>query len=157
MTETTSAQVSEEDAALLLSHQLCFSLHSTTLALGRLYARLLAPLGLTYTQYLVMLVLWQYRSRPVKALGVALMLDSGTLTPVLKRLEATGLVTRRRDPADERRLIVTLTEAGEALRQAARPIPHQVMAACDTSGVDLQRLKGELEALRDGLTGEAGA
>ncbi|WP_029057964.1 MarR family winged helix-turn-helix transcriptional regulator [Stappia stellulata] len=150
---TTRATDSDPDANLLLSRQLCFALHSTTLALGRVYARVLAPLGLTYTQYLAMLVLWETDTVPVKRLGARLMLDSGTLTPLLKRMETAGLVARRRDPEDERRVLVTLTQAGAALKEQARDVPLQIAGACRASGLDLRALKTDLEALRSALGG----
>lgn len=145
----------DPDANLLLSRQLCFALHSTTLALGRVYARVLAPLGLTYTQYLALMVLWETGEISVKRLGERLLLDSGTLTPLLKRMEAAGLVARRRDPDDERRVLVTVTPAGAALKEQARDIPVQVARICATSGLDLEALKRDLEALR-GALGEPG-
>eukprot|EP00873_Tetraselmis_striata_P011270 jgi/Tetstr1/431534/TSEL_002186.t1 len=143
----------DPDANLLLSRQLCFALHSTTLALGRVYARVLAPLGLTYTQYLALMVLWETGEISVKRLGERLLLDSGTLTPLLKRMEAAGLVARRRDPDDERRVLVTLTQAGTALKQPARDVPLQIAEVCKASGLDLQALKTDLEALRAALGG----
>lgn len=137
---------------LLLSRQLCFALHSTTLALGRVYQRVLAPLGLTYTQYLVMLVLWERGRLSVGDLGAALLLDSGTLTPLLKRLEQAGHVRRARDPRDERRVLVEPTPAGLALRDAAAGVPAAIYAACGSSGVALDGLQSDLEALRTALT-----
>jgi MarR family transcriptional regulator, organic hydroperoxide resistance regulator len=117
-----------DDAAggelLRLDRQLCFALYSVSNRITRLYRPLLDKLGLTYPQYLAMLVLWERAPRTVGELGDALDLDSGTLTPLLKRMEANGLVQRRRDPADERRVIVALTEAGTALRQSALSIPR---------------------------------
>ncbi len=119
-----------DDAAggelLRLDRQLCFALYSASNRITRLYRPLLDKLGLTYPQYLAMLVLWERAPRTVGELGDALDLDSGTLTPLLKRLEANGLVQRRRDPADERRVIVALTEAGTALRQSALSIPRSL-------------------------------
>ncbi|CAO3415856.1 MarR family winged helix-turn-helix transcriptional regulator [Azospirillum doebereinerae] len=113
---------------LRLDRQLCFALYSASNRITRLYRPLLDKLGLTYPQYLAMLVLWERAPRTVGELGGALDLDSGTLTPLLKRMEANGLVARRRDPADERRVIVELTEAGAALRDQALSIP--VTLAC---------------------------
>ena len=109
------------DAAewLQLDHQLCFALYSASLAMTKLYKPLLEPLGLTYPQYLVMLVLWEGDGLTVSQLGERLALDSGTLTPLLKRLEASGLVQRRRDAADERRVLLHLTPAGRALKDGA--------------------------------------
>lgn len=125
-----------------LADQLCFALHSTTHALLRAYKPLLAPLGLTYPQYLVMLLLWERDGQTVKALGARLMLDSGTLTPLLKRLEAAGLLARRRSRKDERLVEIFLTETGRALGVRACAIPAAI-AAC--SGLPL----AEIEALRD--------
>src|SRR5690349_9051070 len=100
------------DDWLALDRQLCFALYSASLAMTRLYKPLLEPLGLTYPQYLVMLALWEDAGHSVGSLGDRLALDSGTLTPLLKRLESMGLVDRVRDPADERRVLVHLTAAG---------------------------------------------
>ena len=147
----------EGQEALYLSNQLCFALHSTTLALGRVYQHVLAPMGLTYTQYLAMLVLWEQKRVSVKELGTALILDSGTLTPLLKRLELAGLVERRRDEADERRVLVEPTPRGWDLRKKALDVPHRILEACGGAGVPLERLKGDLEALRTALIAPAGA
>src|SRR5438270_12845677 len=105
----------DSDPALLLDNQLCFALYSTSLAMTKLYKPLLDELGLTYPQYLVMLVLWEGDGLMVSELGQRLYLDSGTLTPLLKRLEASGLVSRMRDVDDERRVRVHLTAAGRKL------------------------------------------
>lgn len=136
---------------LKLDNQLCFSLYSTSLAMTRLYKPLLDGLGLTYPQYLVMLALWEEDGRTVSALGQRLSLDSGTLTPLLKRLEAAGLITRLRDAADERRLRVTLTAAGRRLKTRAARVPACLLAASQCSVDELVRLTGELNALRDRL------
>ncbi len=132
------------DNPLLLDRQLCFALYSATRAMTQAYAPLLAPLGLTYPQYLVMLVLWEADDLAVKDLGARLALDSGTLTPLLKRLEATGLVTRTRDAADERVVRARLTQKGRALRRKALAVPPQL--ACQ-AGLPLR----DLGALRDRL------
>lgn len=108
---------------LRLDNQLCFALYAASGLVTRAYRPLLEPLGLTYPQYLVMLALWEQAPRTVKALGQALELDSGTLTPLLKRLEAAGFVTRTRDAEDERRVQIALTQAGEALREKAGEVP----------------------------------
>ncbi|MBA5778609.1 MarR family transcriptional regulator [Stappia sp. F7233] len=142
---------SESGTNLLLSDQLCFALHSTTHALSRVYKGVLDPLGLTYPQYLVMLVLWERSGLSVKDLGAVLYLDSGTLTPLLKRLEAAGLVIRRRDSVDERRVLIELTAKGCALRERAESVPARIGEACLSSGVDLPALKRDLEALRSAL------
>lgn len=134
-----------------LDEQLCFALYSASRALTRAYAPLLEPLGLTYPQYLVLLVLWERDGVPVKQLGERLALDSGTLTPLLKRLAAQGLVERRRGEDDERVVRIHLTSAGRALRSRARKVPMEL--AC-RAGYDLgsERAVRELVRLRDELT-----
>ena len=117
--------------ALKLSKQLCFPLYACSREMIKLYKPWLDELGLTYTQYITMMVLWEHHATTVKALGQELYLDSGTLTPLLKKLEEKGLVTRRRSERDERNLIVTITEAGEALKDRALHIPYE-MAKCIT-------------------------
>jgi DNA-binding MarR family transcriptional regulator len=114
---------------LLLERQLCFPLYACARETIKLYTPHLGRLDLTYTQYIAMLVLWERHSVSVKELGEALYLDSGTLTPLLKKMEAKGLLTRRRSAEDERSLIVTLTEKGLALRERAVEVPSQ-MARC---------------------------
>ncbi len=142
------AQVPPEQA-LALDHQLCFALYSASLAMTKLYKPLLDALGLTYPQYIAMLALWEEDGPSVSQLGARLRLDSGTLTPLLKRLEAAGLVERRRAADDERRVHIHLTTAGSRLRQRARAIPACVLDASGCSLDDLARLTGELQALRD--------
>jgi DNA-binding MarR family transcriptional regulator len=115
--------------ALKLSKQLCFPLYACSREMIKLYKPYLDELGLTYTQYITMMVLWEHKAMTVKALGQELYLDSGTLTPLLKKLEEKGLVTRRRSDLDERNLIVTITEKGEAMRDQALHIPGE-MAKC---------------------------
>ena len=138
---------------LLLDQQLCFALYSANLALHKLYRQLLAQLDLTYPQYLVMLVLWERDDVTVSDIGERLFLDSATLTPLLKRLEAAGLVNRQRSRKDERQVAVTLTDQGRELRHKAVGLPQAVScaAACDVDR--MQALKKELEALRDSLNG----
>ena len=152
MTTSTPASPAA-DAALLLEKQLCFALYRASRAVTRTYAALLEPLGLTYPQYLVMLVLWEETRASVKELGQRLALDSGTLTPLLKRLEHSGFVTRRRDTEDERVVRIELTAEGKKLRSKARNVPTEL--ACRT-GFDvtdeqelarLDRLRMELSAL----------
>ena len=116
---------------LRLDNQLCFALYGAANRMTRLYRPILDALGLTYPQYLAMLVLWEASPRTVGALGEALDLDSSTLTPLLKRLEAGGLVSRDRDPEDERRVVVTLTDKGRALRDQAVSIPEKLFCALD--------------------------
>lgn len=114
---------------LKLENQLCFPLYACSREVIKQYTPVLDEFGLTYTQYITMLVLWEKKVVTVKQLGEALYLDSGTLTPLLKKLEAKGLVCRTRSEEDERNLIVTLTERGEAMKEAALPIPER-MANC---------------------------
>jgi DNA-binding MarR family transcriptional regulator len=134
---------------LKLDHQLCFALYSSSLAMTRLYKPLLEPLGLTYPQYLAMLVLWEGDGIAVSELGQRLQLDSGTLTPLLKRLEASGLVGRQRDKADERRVLLHLTPAGRALKARAAKVPAQVACAADCNLEDVGALTRRLKLLRD--------
>jgi DNA-binding MarR family transcriptional regulator len=136
---------------LQLDEQLCFALYNASRALTRAYAPLLEPLGLTYPQYLVLLVLWEHDGVPVKAIGERLSLDSGTLTPLLKRLAQQALVERRRGEDDERIVRIHLTPEGRALRGKARKIPTEL--AC-RAGYDIaaERSVRELARLRDELT-----
>src|SRR6202140_4412432 len=110
------------DLPLLLGNQLCFAIYSTAHAFNRVYKPLLDRLGLTYPQYLVMLVLWERDGVPVKEIGERLFLDSGTLTPLLKRLEAAGLIKRTRSTEDERQVLIALTSQGQALREKATAV-----------------------------------
>jgi DNA-binding MarR family transcriptional regulator len=137
---------------LLLDRQLCFALYSASLAMTKLYKPLLDPLGLTYPQYLVMLVLWEADGITVSQLGERVALDSGTLTPLLKRLEATNLVRRLRDTADERRVLLQLTPAGRALKAQALAVPEQVASASGCALDELAALTARLKALRDQIT-----
>ena len=133
---------------LRLDEQLCFPLYATTRAVTRTYGVLLADLGLTYPQYLVMLALWE-RTTPLAVgdLGVLLKLDSGTLSPLLKRLEAAGLVVRRRDAQDERRVLVELTGAGRALEERAAGVPARLMAALGVTPAEARALGDRLNEL----------
>lgn len=136
---------------LLLDDQLCFSLYSASRAMARAYRPLLDPLGLTYPQYLVLMVLWQGDGVPVSSIGEALQLDTATLTPLLKRMQGAGLIDRTRSAQDERQVLVTLTRAGRALKARAKGVPIAITAATGC-GVDaLGRLKTRLDALRDTL------
>jgi DNA-binding MarR family transcriptional regulator len=136
---------------LALENQFCFALYSASHAMTKTYKPLLDALGLTYPQYLVMLVLWQQDGILVKDIGARLFLDSGTLTPLLKRLEAGGLLARNRDPHDERQVRISLTEAGRALRIQAQAIPEQVLCASGQQLGALGRLRSELSTVRDDL------
>jgi DNA-binding MarR family transcriptional regulator len=141
------AAMVEEADHLRLDRQLCFPLYAASNLFGRLYRPMLARLGLTYPQYLVMLVLWEQAPQSVGALGGRLHLDSGTLTPLLKRLEAAGLVTRRRDSRDERRVLVALTEQGRALRHSARDVPTTLASGLALSPDDLADLRATVQHL----------
>lgn len=138
---------------LLLDNQLCFALHSTSLAMTKVYKPHLDALGVTYPQYLVLLVLWERDGLGVSEIGARLFLDSGTLTPLLKRLEAQGLVDRSRDPEDERRVEVRLTDSGRALKQDAAGIPACILGATGCNVEDIVRIVGEIKALRTKLAG----
>ena len=140
---------SPSDTALLLDHQLCFALYTASLAMTKLYKPLLAPLGLTYPQYLALLCLWESDGLTVSHLGERLQLDSGTLTPLLKRMEAAGWLTRERSAEDERRVLVWLTPTGQALKQQARAIPQCVLQAAECKLHDIQTLTAQVRALRD--------
>lgn len=133
---------------LALDRQLCFALYSASLAMTKLYKPLLAALGLTYPQYLVMLVLWEADDQTVSSLGERLTLDSGTLTPLLKRLESSGLLQRQRDAADERRVRVQLSAAGLALREQALHIPPAVACATQCELHEITQLTQRLTELR---------
>ena len=139
------------DQALLLDNQLCFALYSASLAMTKLYKPLLDELGLTYPQYLVMLVLWEGDGLMVSELGQRLCLDSGTLTPLLKRLESTGLVSRMRDAEDERRVRIQLTAAGRKLKARAAKVPGCVLAASQCSIPELLQLTKQVRTLRERL------
>ncbi len=133
------------DEVLRLENQLCFAVHSAAHAFARAYKPLLDPLDLTYPQYLVMLRLWEQDGQTVSELGTPLFLDSGTLTPLLKRMEKAGLVSRNRDKNDERQVHVVLTEKGDALRAKARGFPQEM--GCLTGLDEAQAL-----SLRKALT-----
>ncbi len=139
------------DLPLLLGNQLCFAVYSTAHAFNRAYKPLLDRLGLTYPQYLVMLVLWERDGVPVKDIGERLLLDSGTLTPLLKRLEAAELVKRTRSTEDERQVLIAVTPRGQALKEKARAVPQAILAASACSIAELSAMKNELVALRDRL------
>jgi DNA-binding MarR family transcriptional regulator len=136
---------------LALDRQLCFALYSASLAMTKLYKPMLDPLGLTYPQYLVMLVLWQADSVTVGQLGERLALDSGTLTPLLKRLEAAGMLQRHRDSADERRVLLQLTASGRALKAQAQKLPAEVIGATGCELSEISQLTTQLQALRQQL------
>jgi DNA-binding MarR family transcriptional regulator len=144
------------DWPLRLDHQICFAVYSTAHAFNRVYKPLLDRLGLTYPQYLTMLVLWERDRVPVSDIGERLYLDSGTLTPLLKRLEAAGLVKRSRSIEDERQVLIALTPRGQALREKARAVPQSILAASACSLTELSAMKDGIVALRDRLNASAG-
>ncbi|MCX5234692.1 MarR family transcriptional regulator [Streptomyces prunicolor] len=146
---TTTPAASPTNDWLRLDQQICFSLNAASRAFGGVYRVILKDLGLTYPQYLVMLVLWEHGELPVKKLGEHLRLDSGTLSPLLKRLETAGLVRRERSVRDERSVEVRLTDEGVALRERAVEVPRRILGA---TGFDLDEIRALRERL-DQLTG----
>jgi len=142
-------------ASLELGDQLCFSVYAAAHAFTRFYKPLLDPLGLTYPQYLVLLTLWQEDGLPLREIGARLGLDSGTLTPLLRRMEHAGFVTRARDSADERVLRIHLTPSGKRLRKRAEAFPRKIGRALDCTAAEMAALRGTLFALRDSLDGAA--
>jgi len=138
----------QHNIGLQLDAQLCFALYSTSLAMTKRYKPLLDALGLTYPQYLVMLALWERDGCTVSELGERLVLDSGTLTPLLKRMQSADLLQRERDSADERRVHVTLTDTGRALRAQAELIPAQLLQQTQCDVADLRALTQSLQELR---------
>lgn len=141
---------------LLLGNQICFAVYSTAHAFNRVYKPLLDKLGLTYPQYLVMMVLWERDGVPVKDIGEKLFLDSGTLTPLLKRMEAADLLKRTRSTEDERQVLIALTPKGLGLREKARAVPEGILASSACSVGELVTMKNELVALRDKLNAALG-
>jgi len=139
------------DDKLRLNQQLCFPLYAASNMLTRLYRPLLADLGLTYPQYLVMLRLWEAAPQTVGELGRSLHLDAGTLTPLLKRLQNAGLVTRQRNPHDERSVDIDLTEQGWALKQRAQSVPEAMLCQVPLPPKELAKLRDGLRALLDAL------
>lgn len=143
------------DAWLRLDRQLCFALYSSSLAMTKLYKPLLAPLELTYPQYLALLVLWEHDDLTVSELGARLYLDSGTLTPLLKRMEAAGWLLRTRATDDERRVLIRLTPEGRALRRKARDVPVQLNQMTGASAKEVAQLTQRLQQLRAQLLATA--
>ncbi|MFK4693016.1 MarR family winged helix-turn-helix transcriptional regulator [Streptomyces pristinaespiralis] len=146
MEKKTLADVPDEDF-LRLEHQICFSLHAASRAFNGVYRPVLKDLGLTYPQYLVMLVLWEHGELPVKEIGEHLRLDSGTLSPLLKRLESTGYVERRRSTEDERSVTARPTQAGRALREKALGMPRRIAEATGLTPARIRALREELDEL----------
>ncbi|MCE3028078.1 MarR family winged helix-turn-helix transcriptional regulator [Salinicola sp. DM10] len=144
----------DTDNALALESQLCFALYSTQLAMNKLYRGLLRELDLTYPQYLTMLVLWQRDRQTVSEIGEHLYLDSATLTPLLKRLAAAGLITRQRSRQDERQVEIALTAKGRALRERAKAVPHAAGRAGQCTPEEAAELRDALHGLRQRLDGQ---
>ncbi|WP_104668539.1 MarR family winged helix-turn-helix transcriptional regulator [Ensifer adhaerens] len=140
-----------DDDKLALDSFLCFAVYSANHAFTRIYKPLLESLDLTYPQYLVMVLLWEKDDQTVGGLGERLFLESSTLTPLLKRLEAAGYIARVRDKADERQVRVQLTDMGKALRRKAISVPRDLTEATKLGSEDLERLRAEISALRDTL------
>lgn len=137
--------------ALKLDNQLCFPLYAAAKEVVRLHAPLLGELGLTYTQYIALLALWEHAPQSVKELGEKLYLDSGTLTPLLKKMEAAGLVRRARSRADERSVLVTLTPSGLALRERALEVPARLAACLPLTAEEAETLDALLHKILDAV------
>ncbi|MFI9045672.1 MarR family winged helix-turn-helix transcriptional regulator [Streptomyces sp. NPDC053427] len=146
----TTLPVPDSDL-LRLDHQVCFQLHAASRAFGGVYRDALKDLGLTYPQYLAMLVLWEHGPQPVKSIGERLRLDSGTLSPLLKRLETASLVRRERSAEDERSVTIHLTTAGEDLRTRALPVPRRMLSATGLTVAELRTLRGLLARVTEAL------
>lgn len=151
MPATKRALPSKPADPLLLREQLCFALYSTMLGMNKVYRKLLRELGVTYPQYLVLLVLWEHAELTVSEIGAQLFLDSATLTPLLKRMEAQGLLVRNRARPDERQVVVSLTEEGTALKRRAKTVPEGVFCATECSLDELAAIRDQLLRLRDTL------
>ncbi|NUT63656.1 MarR family transcriptional regulator [Herbaspirillum sp. C9C3] len=152
-----NSKTDKRKSAPLLDAQLCFALYSTSLSMSKLYRKLLRNMGITYSQYLVLMVLWEQDELTVSEIGERLVLDSATLTPLLKRMQAQGLVSRERAASDERQVVISLTAEGDKLREQAADLPREVLRATESSTAELTAMKEELMALRARLhknTGE---
>jgi DNA-binding MarR family transcriptional regulator len=154
-TADTTREEQEGEFSLLLDDQLCFALYAASRAVTQRYRPLLDELGLTYPQYLVMLVLWEHGTVPIKDIGAALQLDYGTLTPLIKRLEANGLLRRERSAEDERTVRVSLTDQGRALREQAAGVPSAIGDAMGLAPRQFDEAKRLLRMLIDNVSGDA--
>ncbi|CAI6251962.1 DNA-binding MarR family transcriptional regulator [Bacillus subtilis] len=134
-----------------LENQLCFLLYASSREMTKQYKPLLEKLNVTYPQYLALLLLWEHETLTVKKMGELLYLDSGTLTPMLKRMEQQGLITRKRSEEDERSVLISLTENGESLKEKAADIPRTILGLSKQSGEDLKQLKSALYTLLETL------
>lgn len=150
--QTTTTLDPQSQKALYLDQQLCFALYSTSLAMTKVYKPLLDKLGLTYPQYLIMLILWQNDGLALKDIGEQLHIDSGALTPVIKRMEAMGLLVRTRNPQNERALEIRLTKTGWAMREQAAEVNRTIGLSCGMAEPEIHALRRELIELRSQLT-----
>ena len=148
MSSKRTTQSANPKWSLKLDDQVCFALHSTVLAMNKVYRSLLRELKLTYPQYLVLLVLWEKDGIAVSEIGSRLFLDSTTLTPLLKRMEKMGLLRRQRSREDERQVLITLTSKGRGLQPKAAEIPFQVFCSSGLAVEDLTALRSQLHRLR---------
>ncbi|WP_280273588.1 MarR family winged helix-turn-helix transcriptional regulator [Nocardia wallacei] len=151
-----SPELTEDDDPLRLDRQVCFALAVANRSVLAVYRPLLEPMGLTHPQYLVMLALWGETPMSVRAIAEAVQLDSPTLSPLLKRLEAAGLISRRRDRRDERNLLIDLTDAGRGLRRQAERIPPAVVERLGVSLADLEELRDILTRVNQAARAAAG-
>lgn len=150
--DISGTDLDTSDEALKLDAQLCFSVYTAMHAFNKAYRHALKDLGLTYPQYLVMMVLWEKDSLTVSTICEELQLETTTVTPLLKRMEANGLLSRTRSKEDERQVIVSLTEQGRAMKEAARDVPACMTRAVALPDDEFNDLKGMLEKLRGNLT-----
>lgn len=150
--KTKTKSATPDDSALFLSNQLCFALYAASLAMSKTYRPLLAPLGLTFPQYVVMMALWQHKQLTAGALAQTVALDAGTLVPLVRKLVAQGLLQRERSPEDERSVIISLTAAGQALQKRAHDVYAQAACATQCSLEQRQALTAQLQSLRAALT-----
>jgi DNA-binding MarR family transcriptional regulator len=154
MVQRRSARGAHSAASLLLNEQLCFALYSTMAAMNKVYRELLRELGVTYPQYLVLLVLWERDELTVSEIGERLFLDSATLTPLLKRMEAQGLLQRVRAKDDERQVIISLSARGRELKREAKAVPEGVFCASKCKPDELASIRDQLLSLRARLLGQ---
>ena len=152
-----NARNSARAASLFLDNQLCFALYASSLAMTKVYRPLLAPLGLTYPQYIVMLALWEHRELTVGRLGEQVALDSGTLVPLIRKLAVQGLVIRQRRESDDRSVMISLTPAGLALSERAHAVHDQIACTTQRTPTELQALVQSLHSLRIALKGDGPA
>ncbi|MCR8847704.1 MarR family transcriptional regulator [Rossellomorea sp. SC111] len=136
---------------LLLENQICFKIYTAEREITKLYRSLLEEIGVTYPQYLALLVLWEDETISVKDLGRKLFLDSGTLTPMLKRMEANGLVERKRSKEDERSVVISLTDRGRDLKEKAECVPTRLLERLEMDGVELSKLDQTLTTILNKL------